>query len=94
VFRKGQGADAVAVGGEDGVCDGAENRWKRGFAEAGGRVFRFEIVDGNFGGRLRDSNGLIFVEIALHSPAAVNRDFLGHQLAERFRYRALCLISA
>src|SRR5215813_3882717 len=51
VFGKGQGADALTVGSEDGVGYGAQNRRQRGFAKAGGRIVRFEIVNGDFDGR-------------------------------------------
>src|SRR3979409_1269771 len=65
VFGEGEGADAVAGDGEDGVADRWENRGQGGFAEAGGRIVCFQEMDFDFAGNLIHSNGRVFVEIAL-----------------------------
>ena len=45
VLAEREAADTLAGGGEDGVAHGRENRGKRGFAQAGGRVVGLEEMD-------------------------------------------------
>ena len=78
MFGEGEGADAGAGGGEDGVADGGENRRKGGFAEASGGIIGFEEMDFDFGGDLVYSNGRVFVEVALDGAAGVDGDFVVH----------------
>ena len=92
MFGKGQRADAVAGGGEDGVGDGGERRRKSGFAEAGGRIVRFQVVDFDGGWRVIDAHGFVFVEVALSCAAAIDGDFLRHQLRQSFDDGALRLV--
>ena len=78
VFGEREGADALAVDGENGVADSWENRGQGGFAEAGRRIIGFQEMNFDFSGDLIHSNGRIFVEIALDGAARVDRDFVGH----------------
>ena len=78
MFGKREGADALAVDGEDGVANGWEDRRQGGFTEAGGRIIGFQEMDFDFGGDLIHSNGRILVEIALDGAARVDGDFVGH----------------
>src|SRR5260370_27693165 len=42
--------------------------------------------------RLRQAHGRVFVEVALHGAAAVDGDFVAHQVAEPFDHRSLHFI--
>ena len=78
MFREREGADALAVDGEDGVAYGRENRRQGWFAEAGGWIVGLQEMDFDFGGGLIHANRWVFVEIALDGAAGVDGDFVVH----------------
>src|SRR5882672_1110223 len=91
-FGKGQGTNAVAGGGEDGVGDGGERWRKRRLAQTGGRIVSLQVMDFDGCRRLIYTHRFVFVEIALFGAAAVDGDFASHEIAESFRDSALRLI--
>jgi len=84
VFREGQGANAVAGGGEDGVGDGGERWRKRGLAQTGRGIVSLQVVDFDRCRRLIYTHRFVFVEITLFCAAAIDGDFASHEIAESF----------
>src|SRR5229473_5134576 len=92
VFGEREGADAFARDSKNGVADGGKNRREGGFAEAGGRIVGLQEMDFDFGRHLVHADRGIFVEVALDGAAAVDGDFVGHDVAQAFDDGAANLI--
>src|SRR5438128_10687043 len=92
VLGERERADALTSGGENSVADGRKNGRKRWFAKSRGWIFRAHKMDLDLRWRLRNTDRRIRVKVILHSTATLNRDLVGHQLAEPVDDAALHLI--
>src|SRR5690606_29199523 len=77
--------------GVDGVADGGSRGRQRGLAEAGGRIVGLMKMHFH-GGRLRDAEQRILVEVALSDSPVFDRDFLIPCGAEAIEHRSLNLV--
>ena len=92
MFRDRQRPDSFAGYRKDRVANRGRNWRQCRFAETGRRIVGLQEMNFDFRRGLRDTNGLILMEVALDGPSLIERDFPIHHVAQALNNRALDLV--
>src|SRR5580693_597528 len=88
LLRERQRTNAFASNAENRIANRWQYRWERRFSEASRWIVGDQKMNVDFRRHLIHAHRRILVEIALHGAAALDGDFVAHQMAEPFDHRA------
>src|SRR5712672_3968474 len=92
LLGQGKRANAFAGQREESIANGGQHGRQSRFAQSGRRIVGLQEMNFDFRRSLRQAHWRILMEIALYRAAALDGDFIAHQVTEPFDHAALDFI--